>query len=202
MEVLAAVYPQEVFNDPQSWPRARRLDVARVGGDCIRTGTRGAGRQPARLARVIPAWGTRGLCTGPAALRARLGDLRAGVGPDTPIRQRASTTLLCCSETYTIPKELRRLYERALSICDNMTDHDAIIEATILNSFANLCHDQNSLEEARSFYQRALAIRKDKLEDHFDTATTLNDLGLLFLDLFKDRGDLGDLQEAQRLLEF
>jgi hypothetical protein len=38
IEVLAAVYPHEAFNDPKTWPPARRLDglaLAMVGGDAV-----------------------------------------------------------------------------------------------------------------------------------------------------------------------
>ena len=38
VEAMAAVYPEGVFNDPKTWPRARRLDalaLALVGGDSV-----------------------------------------------------------------------------------------------------------------------------------------------------------------------
>ncbi len=47
VEALVALYPWEVFNDPQSWPWARRLDglvLALVGGDTApQTGTEAQG---------------------------------------------------------------------------------------------------------------------------------------------------------------
>ena len=81
-EALAAIYPrpQELFDDPKTWQRARRLDglaLALVGGDTVPSA--GAEERTAGLINALASyrhWALAASAQGATALRARAGDLR------------------------------------------------------------------------------------------------------------------------------
>lgn len=78
----------------------------------------------------------------------------------------------------------KKLFEKSLEMCSNLSADDDIIKARSLNYLANLCRDEGDIERAKIFYLEALAIRERVLgESDPKTATTVTDLGSLFVNL-------------------
>lgn len=103
-----------------------------------------------------------------------------------------ATVLGRIEENLTNSLAARTLYERALTIKEQVlgSHHPNII--TNLNSLANLLYTQNDLTGARSLYERALAIREHIFEPRqLDTVTSLDNLA----DLLRTQGDLSGAQE-------
>jgi len=197
LEAMAAVYPRTVYDDPNTWPRARRLDALALGLVGDESPPLGAEQSVSYLATV-------------------LGQYRQGLGAYAqarPLFERALTTSekalgLEHSWTATSLNNLanvlrdqgdlvgaRPLFERALRIYEKTLGPDHPWTATGLNNLANVLQDQGYLASARPLYERALAIGEKVLgPDYPDTANSLNNLGRLLQ-------DQGDLTGARSLLE-
>jgi tetratricopeptide (TPR) repeat protein len=199
VEALAAVYPRDVFNDPKTWPRARRLDglaLAQVGGD------------------TLPPQGTEMLTSYLIGLLATYRRIVLGdYGHAQPLFERALALSeeLCGPEHPGTAASLNNLSdvlldqgdwgaalplcERALAIREKALGPDHPDTAASLDNLAALLWAQGDLAEAQPLYERALTIYKKALgPDHPSTAASLNNLARL---LFAQ----GDLAAARQLFE-
>ena len=78
--------------------------------------------------------------------------------------------------------EAEKLYQRALSIQEQLLGPEHPNVATSLNGLANLYYEQGKYAEAESLYQRTLLIREQQLgPDHLDVAMSLNGLANLYV---------------------
>ena len=183
IDAMAAVYPDNVFNDPGSWPRARRLDSIAFDLVC------GASLPP------------EGAQTGASYVLDRLGSYRQGAlgtyAQARPLFERAleiheklgsnhpgtATRLNNLARLLHAQGDLsgaRPLYERALEIREKALGPEHAQTSKSLNNLANLLQDQGDLTGAQALVKRALAIygKLPGPEDQY-TATSLNTLALL-----------------------
>jgi tetratricopeptide (TPR) repeat protein len=199
VEALAAVYPASVFDDPKTWPRARRLDaiaLALVNDD--NTLPEGAEERVADLLSGLEAYRRGSLA---AYAQARLLSERVlairekMLGPD---HLDTGTSLHNLANLLRTQGELAGawpLYERTLAITEKALGPEHPATATTLNNLGSLLRDQGDLAAARPLFERALAIQDKVLEsEHPATATTLNNLATLLR-------DLGELASARPLYE-
>ena len=191
IEAMAAVYPEDVFNDPEPWPRARRLDALAlelVGGRSRSPAAREKRR--AHLLNVLAALQAMALAAYPQArpLFERALAIREKVlGPEHPDTATSLNNLAVLLQDQGDLAGARPLYERALAIREKALGPEHPDTATSLNNLARLLQAQGDLAGARPLCERALAIREKALgPEHPDTATSLNNLALLL----QAQGDL------------
>ncbi len=184
IEVLAKVYPREVYKNPSTWPRARRLDALAfdlVGG-----------------AAPLPS----GAETSASSLLGRLGNYRNGplaaysqarllferalalhekaLGPEHPYTAVSLHNLALVLHDQGDFAGARVLYERALALHEKAFGPEHPYTAVSLGNVARLLRDQGDLADARLLFERALAIREKALgPEHPDSAADLNNLALL-----------------------
>ena len=198
IEAAATVYPASVGRDPQTWPRARRLDalaLALLGEDAITAGSEasiadlldraGAYRQSA-LAAYAQA----------RPLRERALAICEGVfGPEHPETAGSLNNLASLLQVQGDLAAARPLFERALAIYEKARGPEHRDTATSLNNLAVLLQSHGDLAAARPLFARGLAISEKVLgREHQETATGLHNLGTLL------RAQ-GDLAAARPLLE-
>ncbi|WP_284309834.1 tetratricopeptide repeat protein [Labrys miyagiensis] len=190
IEATATVYPTNVWDDPKTWPRARRLDtlvLALVGDGVVPAGAEngaaylldraGSYRQSA-LGVYAEA---RSLFERALAMDEKV---HGSEHADTGIRLNNLANLARAQGDLATA---RPLLERALAIHEKMREPEDIEIAVSLNNLALLIQSQGDLESARPLAERALAIReKVRGPDHPDTAMSLSNLALLL----RAQGDL------------
>jgi len=199
IEAMAAVYPDGVFNDPEIWPRARRLDalaMALVDGDALPPiGTEGwashllnalASYRHGALAAYVQA---RPLFERALAIKEK------ALGPEHPETATSLNNLallLWEQGDYSAP---RPLYERTLAIYDKALGPEHPSTAMSLNNLANLLMDQGDFAGSRPLYERALAINEKAFgSEHPATAKSLDFLARVL-------EAQGDLTGARQLKE-
>jgi tetratricopeptide (TPR) repeat protein len=181
IEALATVYPREVFSDPKSWPRARRLDVlvlVLVRRRCPAAwGGGGAGVWSTEFTRGIPASGARGYTLARPLYERALAIREKVLGPEHPNTATSLNYLGGLLKDQGDFAGARPLQERALAIREKVLGHEHPDTATSLNYLGGLLEALGDLNGARSYQERALAIREKVLgPEHPHTATTLNNL--------------------------
>jgi tetratricopeptide (TPR) repeat protein len=184
VEALAAVYPRDVDEDPNAWPRARRLDgpaLALVGGNAVLPkGVEGPlsdllDRLALYRYRALGAYASaRVLFENALAIREKT------LGPEHPdtsaILNNLARLLLARGEL----AAARPLYERALAIREKVLGPEHPDTAQSLNNLAGLLQAQGDLAAARPLFERALAIYEKMLgSQHPDTAKSLDNLARL-----------------------
>lgn len=184
VEALAAIYPQAVFNDPRTWPRARRLDalaLALVGDDAT---LRGESVLPATyLLNQLAAYRYKAL--GAYALARPFYQLALAVreevlGPEHPATVISLNNLADLFQAGGDLPEAQLLYERTLRVNEKLLGPDHPDTATSLNNLAGVLWAQNRVAAARPLSERALVIRKKALgPEHPLTASSLNNLASL-----------------------
>jgi tetratricopeptide (TPR) repeat protein len=183
IEAAAAVYPANVYNAPQTWPRARRLDALILA--LVDSGA-AATESEASVAFLLNCTGAYRQSALAAYAQARplreraLAILEKELGPEHP------DTLTCLNNLAWLLREqhdfaaTRPLYERALAIREKVLGPEHPDTAVSLSSLAALLRDQGDLAAARPLAERALAIHEKALgPEHPDTATTLSHLAWL-----------------------
>ncbi len=196
---MAAVYPVKVYNDPKSWPRARRLDalaLVLVGGDT--TLPKGIEEQAAELLTGLAGYriGALGAYAQARPLLERALAIREKVlGAEHPATATSLNNLALLLKSQGDYHGARPLYERALAIYEKALGVEHPDTATSLNNLAGLLKSQGDYEAARPLYERALAIYEKALgAEHPSTAATLSNLaGLLDFQ--------GDYEAARPLYE-
>ncbi len=191
MAALASAYPVGVFNDPRTWPRARRLDalaLALVGGDA--GVPEGAKEQASWLLDRLASY-RRGALAAYAQARPlferALAIRETVLGPDHPHTATSFNNLALLLQAQGDLAAARPLFERALAIYETALGPDHPHTAQSLNNLAGLLQAQGDLAAARPLLERALAIYETALgPDHPHTAQSLNNLAYLL----QDQGDL------------
>jgi tetratricopeptide (TPR) repeat protein len=199
LEAVAAVYPRDVFYNPKTWPRARRLDalaLALVGGGD--EPQRGAEAEASYLSTMLASYRQGALA---AYAQARLLFERAlaidekTLGPEHHETATSLNNLALLLKTQGDVAAARPLYERVLRITEKALGPEHPNMATSLNNLALLLRDQGDLASAQFHLERALAIRKKVCgPEHPDTANSLNSVALLL-------AARGDHDGAQPLFE-
>jgi tetratricopeptide (TPR) repeat protein len=186
IEAMVEVYPEDVFRNPDAWPRARRLDalaVALVGGDADLP--EGSELPAATLLGhldeyrdgVLSAYAeARNFAERALAIREKV------LGPNDPDTASSLNNLAVVLEKLGDLDGSRKLKERALAIRETVLGPDDFVTSISLNNLGFLLLQLGELDGARGYLERALAIREKKLgpEDP-GTALSLNNLGRVLL---------------------
>jgi tetratricopeptide (TPR) repeat protein len=202
VEALATVYPRNVYNDPKTWPRARRLDplaLALVDGSAALPD--GVEKEAAQLLIGLESYREAALGAYAQArkLSERALEIReAKSGPEHPDTAQSLDNLARLLQAQGDLAGARPLFDRALRIYERTLGPEHRQTATSLNNLAVLLQEQGDLAAARPLYERALAIRERNFgPEHPSTATSLNDLARLH----QAQGDLvGALSLMERAL--
>ena len=194
---LAAVYPEDGFRNPVSWPRCASLTPhliaicetemadAAANAECadllVRAGSYCHGRAAYSAARP--------LYEKALAMRER------DYGPEHPDTAASLNILAVLLHDQGDHTAARPVYERALTIRETTLGPEHSSTAMGLNNLAVLLHHQGDFAAARPLFERALAIREKTFgPEHRETATSLNNLAVLL-------HDQGDLTGARLLQE-
>jgi DNA-binding winged helix-turn-helix (wHTH) protein/tetratricopeptide (TPR) repeat protein len=194
---LAAVYPEDGYRNPVSWPRCAPLtphvlaicDAAiaddAADAECAVLLSRAGGYFLGRAAYSV----ARPLLERALAIREKV------LGPKHPVTAKALNNLAYLLQAQGDLWAARPLCERALAIREKVLGPEHPDTALSLNNLALLLRDQDDITGAQSLFERGLAIREKALgPDHPFTASSLND----FAELLQGRGDHAG---AQPLLE-
>jgi tetratricopeptide (TPR) repeat protein len=186
IEALAEVYPRGVAQDPNTWPRARRLDalaMALVAGDApLPDGAEtAAGHLLNRLAAYRQITLAAYAQARPLVERA-LSIHEKALVPDHPMTAGTLNNLGYLLQAQGDLVGARPYYERALAIREKALSSEHPDTALSLNNLGYLLQVQGDLAGARPYCERALAIREKALDpDDPDTALSLYNLGSLLL---------------------
>jgi tetratricopeptide (TPR) repeat protein len=188
IEAMAAIYPDGVFNDPKTWPRARRLDaLALVDGDSV---LEGAEERMSDLLDAVGAYKHGALAAYAQArpLKERALEIREKVlGLEHPRTAKSLNGLALLLWDQGDLAGARPLHERALAIREKVLGPEHPDTAMSLNNLALLLQDQGNLAGAMPLFKRALAIYEKVCGPvHSDTALSLNNLA----HLLQAQGDL------------
>jgi tetratricopeptide (TPR) repeat protein len=184
VESLAAVYPQKVFSDPSTWPRARRLDgiaLELVGGDGPLP--EGAEERASDLLNWIAAFRQSALAAYAQArpfFERALAIREKVLGPEHPETAASLNDLAVLLKARGDHIGARPLLERALAIKEKVRGPEHPDTAVGLNNLASVLLAHGDLAGARSLHERALAIKEKVLgSEHPETAMGLNNLAFL-----------------------
>jgi tetratricopeptide (TPR) repeat protein len=184
IEAMEAVYPVGVFDNPKTWPRARRLDslaLALVGGDTALP--EGADKFASILLNRLA-----GYRQGPLAAYTLVRPLleralRIDEKLFGPNHLRTAASLANLGHALREQGDFsgaQPYCERALSIYEKVFGPDHPDTAGSLRSLGALLSQQGDLSGARSHFERALAISERTLgPEHPETAGSLINLGNL-----------------------
>lgn len=183
---LSVVYPANVFNDPKTWPLARRLDVL----------ARGLAGDPAKLPKVIDrriatlldklggfqrrvvADFERALAFHRAALQIR----REVFGPGHPNIAASLNNLGSVLKDQGDLDGAEEMFRQALAMDERTYGLDDPEVAADLNNLAVLLTNQGQFDDARAMHERALTIiQKEEGPDSPNVARVLNNLGTVSL---------------------
>jgi tetratricopeptide (TPR) repeat protein len=199
ISALAEVYPPDVGFDPDSWPRARRLDaptLAMVGGEAVIPP--GAEEAAIYLLHGLASYrlNVLGVYSQARPLVERaLSICESALGPEHPSTATSLNNLAMLLQQHGDLTAARSLFGRALAIDERVFGPDHPRTATTLNNLAALLQQEGNPEEARSLIERALAISEKTLgPEHPSTAMSLNNLAALLR-------DQDDYSAARPLLE-
>jgi tetratricopeptide (TPR) repeat protein len=198
IQSVAAVYPEAVFNSPQTWPRARRLDA--LAFDLVGSGAPPPGGEErwSYLQNLLGSY--RQMALGAYAQAQPLFERALAIreksrGPDHPDTATSLNNLAGLRQDQGDLWGARKLYERALAIREKVLGPLHPGTATNLNNLARILQAQGDLAGARMLCERALSIHEAKLgPEHRNTATSLSNLARVLQ-------ALGDLTSARPLLE-
>jgi class 3 adenylate cyclase/tetratricopeptide (TPR) repeat protein len=202
IEATAAVFPRFIYNDPQTWPRTRRLDglaLPLVDGDALLP--RGAEEAASHLLNQLATYRYRVLGAYPQArpLAERALAIRERVlGPN---HEKTAWSLIFLARLHQAQGDLlaaRPLHERALGILEKVCGPEHPHTARGLNNLGQVLQLQGDLVAARLLYERALGIFERQLgPEHPDTSWALDNIA----DVLYRLGDLaGALPFQERAL--
>jgi tetratricopeptide (TPR) repeat protein len=177
---LAAAYPNAVFRDPKTWPRARRLDAIILplveNAALPKDGEYQAAYLLDRLAsyRQVSLFA---YVQAGSLFELALTIREKTLGSDHPQTANSLNNLGLLLQAQGDLARVRPYYERALAILEKVLGPDHRDTANSLNNLGGLLRVQGDLEGARPYYERALAILEKVLgPDHPNTAGSLNNL--------------------------
>jgi tetratricopeptide (TPR) repeat protein len=196
IEAVAAVYPEDIWRDPHTWARVRRLDMhvlALVGSEAV---PHGAEKWSADLLIHAGEYRQGALAAHAQAkplFERALAICEKTFGSEHPNTARCLNNLASLLRNEADFAGARPLYERALAIYEKALGSEHPATATSLDGLAELLQTLGDLAAARPLYERALAI-EEKEVGHPATATSLSGLALLLQ-------AQGDLAAARPLYE-
>jgi tetratricopeptide (TPR) repeat protein len=178
LNVLADLYPKDVFDDPSTWPRARRLEAHAkflvsceelpldgIEGEVSDLLNRLASYRQAALAEYIEA---KMLYKRALSIRERT------FGHEHPLTGTSLHNIARLLRDEGHLAESQELFERALKIREKVRGPDHLETAATLNNLASLLQARGKLSSVRSLFERALAIReKARGPEHAQTAASL-----------------------------
>jgi tetratricopeptide (TPR) repeat protein len=194
---LAAVYPDDAYSNPASWPRCAPLTPHLLS--ICRKEMAGAAAN-ARCADLLDRAGSyfhRRAAYGEARplFERALAIREKTLDPEHPDTAMSLNSLAFLLESQGDLAGARPLYERVLAIHEKVLGPEHPDTATNRNHLAFLLQAQGDLAGARPLVERALAIREKMLgPEHPDTATSLHSLAFLL-------ENQGDLAGARQLME-
>jgi tetratricopeptide (TPR) repeat protein len=179
---LVAIYPEESYTDPRSWPLCGQLTphlLARrdAGSDAASE----IADWPKLLDRAGSYFHTRAAYRQAVPLFSdALGVREKLLGPEHPDTATSLNNLALLLQHQGDLAGVRPLFERALVIWEKALGPEHPDTLTALNNLGCLLMDQNNLTDARPLFERALASREKVLGPaHPKTATSLGNLGSL-----------------------
>lgn len=191
IETLASVYPDNVWRDPHTWSRVRRLDAltqALVGGGAALP--KGAEEKAADL--LIAAGQYRQSALAAYAQAKPFVERALAIREELFGPEHSDTAASLINLGYLLRAQgdvagARPHYERALAIHEKASGPDHPNTAAGLVNLANVLRAQGDFEAARALLERALKIDENFYEaDSAEVATDLNNLGYLLA----SQGDL------------
>jgi len=188
---MVDVYPDDIFNDPLTWPRARRLDalVLRLV-DSAANPPEGMDLLLSHLLDRLASFRQSCLADYGAArvLFERALEIREKMlGFDHPVTALSLNNLGSLLRVQDDLAAAKPYFERALTIWETALGPDHQATATSLDNLGSLLQSQGDLAAAQSYHERALAICERALgPDHPASANNLNNLG----NLLHAQGDL------------
>jgi tetratricopeptide (TPR) repeat protein len=191
VEVVTAAYPQGAFDDPRTWPRARRLDaIALALVDCDTEPPPGAEKQAAELLNRLAGYRHHALA---AYAQQRLLTERAlkiieGVmGPEHPDTAQLLNDFAFAIEAEGDPARARPLYERALGINEKVLGLDHQATAENLHNLGRLLILQGDPTGGRALIERSLAINEKVFgQEHRHTSLDIS----MLAGVLQRQGDL------------
>lgn len=185
IEAIAAVYPKDVWDNPGSWARARRLDAMALDR-VVRTDDPPGGAEMSASYLLDQLASYRQVALGaysqakPLFSRA-LAIREKSLGLEHPDTARSFNNLAYLSQVQRDLPAARQLFECGLAIRERTLGLEHPDTGDSLNNLAYLLQDQGDLTGARPLFERALAIREEAFgPEHPDTARSLNNLAYLF----------------------
>jgi tetratricopeptide (TPR) repeat protein len=194
---LVAVYPDDGYGNPASWPRCAALTphLLAICGTEIADAI--AYTESADLLdRAGGYFHGQGAYAAARSLVERALAIRESVlGPEHPDTASSLNALVALLRAQGDLASARGLQERALAISEKVFGSEHRITALSLNNLARVLQDQGDLAGARPLIERAVVIRERALgPEHPDTANSISNLASLFQ-------AQGDLAAARSLYE-
>jgi tetratricopeptide (TPR) repeat protein len=194
---MAAVYPDEVANDPALWPAARRLDGLALGLLSEHEAPpEGAEREYSELLNLVGWYKAAALGAFDVArplFERALAIRERSFGSNHPLTAESLNNLAALLHSQGDFHAGRLVAERGLAVTEAALGSSHPSVATSLYNLGSFLASEGDLGRARSVYERALAIREKVLgPDHPSTAASLNSIASLLF----DQGDLKAAQSA------
>jgi tetratricopeptide (TPR) repeat protein len=189
VEALSSIYPNNVFDNPTAWPRARRLDLIAldVVGNVLAQGA-----STIALLNGLASYRQSALAKyGEARVlfERALGECETALGADHPRTAMALHNLGYLLINQGDFAAARPICERALSIAEKTLGPEHPETAFNLNNLADVLQNLGLPAQAQPLMERALAIREKVFApDDPQTALSLTSLALLYHALGNDAG--------------
>jgi tetratricopeptide (TPR) repeat protein len=194
---LAAIYPNDGYRNPASWPRCALLTPHLLASCEPEMADAAANAECADLLHRTGAYfHGRAAFTGARPLFERALTIRQKVfGPEDLHTAQSLNSLAILLQDQGDLAGARPIFERTLAIKEKELGPQHPDTAASLNDLARLLQSQGDLARARPLFERALEIKEKTLgSEHLDTAVSLNNLANLLV-------EQGDLVHARPLLE-
>jgi len=186
---LVAIYPEESYRDPQTWPLCAQLTPHLLA---LRAAGPDATSDIADWSKLLGLAGGYFLWRAAYSqaeplLRDALAIREKALGPEHSLTAESLDGLAALLGTLGDIAGARPLYERALAIREKALGPEHPDTAQSHNNLAALLEEQRDFAGARPLHERALAIRETALgPEHPDTATSLDYLA----GLLRNQGDI------------
>jgi tetratricopeptide (TPR) repeat protein len=195
IEALVSVYPARIFDDPVSWPRARRLDaLASAVVDEKFPASEDLEELISYLLHNLALYRMGPLAAYrlayPLLERALVIDEKI-LGSDHPNFAAELGTMGYLLQAQGDLHGAKPYFERALSIREKVLGPDHPDTSRSLSNLGALLDAQGDFAGSRPYHERALAVREKTLgPDHRDTANSLNNFG----GMLQEQGDFSGAQ--------
>jgi tetratricopeptide (TPR) repeat protein len=180
---LEAVYPDDAYDNPASWPRCAPLTPHLLSICETETTDAAANAQCAKLLDRAGSYfhGRAAYVEARPLFERALAIREKALSPAHPETATSLNNLAAVLRAQGDLAGARPLYERALAVYEKALGPEHPATASSLNNLGSLLQNQGDLAAARPRYERALAIReKAHGPEHPDTAMSLNNLAGLF----------------------